>query len=56
MIEALNDQITKKGIEINEYKEKYNIQVQGQDDLPLDQEDELKETKRQAVVVNPIEV
>lgn len=32
VIEALNDQLTKKGVELNEYKEKHNIKIRGQDD------------------------
>lgn len=55
VIEALNDQLTKKGIEINEYKEKHNIRIRGQDDLQHPEE-ESKEAKRNAIVVNPIEV
>lgn len=57
VIDALNDQVTKKGIEINEYKEKHNIRIRGQDDLQQQEEDNNnKETKRKAIVVNPIEV
>ncbi|KAJ1531628.1 hypothetical protein ONE63_000300 [Megalurothrips usitatus] len=33
VISDYNDQITKKGKEINEYKEKHNIRVRGQDDI-----------------------
>ncbi|XP_034253235.1 probable prefoldin subunit 2 [Thrips palmi] len=34
VITDYNEQITKKGKDINEYKEKYNIKVRGQDDMP----------------------
>lgn len=53
VIENINEQLTKKGSELNEYKEKYQIRIQGQDDI---QQDEAKETKRNAVVVNPVQV
>ncbi|XP_032673290.1 prefoldin subunit 2 [Odontomachus brunneus] len=56
VIDALNDQLTKKGIEINEYKEKHNIRVKGQDDIHRQEEDSSKEAKRNAIVVNPIEI
>ncbi|XP_043478246.1 prefoldin subunit 2 [Leptopilina heterotoma] len=55
VIETLNEQLTKKGVEINEYKEKHNIRIRGQDDIPQQDEDS-KESKRNAIVVNPIEV
>lgn len=56
VIDALNDQLTKKGIEINEYKEKHNIRIRGQDDIQQQEENGNKEAKRNAIVVNPIEV
>lgn len=56
VIDALNDQVTKKGIEINEYKEKHNIRIRGQDDLQRQDENSNKEAKRNAIVVNPIDV
>ncbi|KAL0106298.1 hypothetical protein PUN28_016191 [Cardiocondyla obscurior] len=57
VIDALNEQVTKKGIEINEYKEKHNIRIRGQDDLQQQEEDNNnKEEKRKAIVVNPIEI
>ncbi|XP_014471463.1 PREDICTED: prefoldin subunit 2 [Dinoponera quadriceps] len=56
VIDALNDQLTKKGIEINDYKEKHNIRIRGQDDMQRQEEDSNKEAKRNAIVVNPIEV
>lgn len=55
MIDSLNDQLTKKGVEINDYKEKHNIRIRGQDDLQRQEEDTNKEAKRNAIVVNPIE-
>ncbi|XP_051167715.1 prefoldin subunit 2 [Leptopilina boulardi] len=55
VIETLNEQLTKKGVEINEYKEKHNIRIRGQDEIPQ-QDDDSKESKRNAIVVNPIEV
>ncbi|OXU22090.1 prefoldin subunit 2 [Nasonia vitripennis] len=54
VIETLNEQLTKKGTEINEYKEKYNIHIRGQDDVQ--RQEESKEAKRNAVVINPIQV
>ena len=36
VIADYNEQIMKKGKEINDYKEKFNIRVRGQDDLPSD--------------------
>ncbi|XP_033212723.1 prefoldin subunit 2 [Belonocnema kinseyi] len=55
VIESLNEQLTKKGVEINDYKEKHNIRIRGQDEIPQHDEDS-KEAKRNAIVVNPIEV
>ncbi|XP_034934154.1 prefoldin subunit 2 [Chelonus insularis] len=55
VIETLNDQIEKKGKEINEYKEKHNITIRGLDEAQQ-AEEESKEPKRNALVVNPIEV
>ncbi|XP_053971352.1 prefoldin subunit 2-like [Hylaeus anthracinus] len=51
VIDALNDQLTKKGVEINEFKEKHNIRIRGQQDVQRQGEDS-KEAKRSAVVVN----
>ncbi|XP_008551540.1 prefoldin subunit 2 [Microplitis demolitor] len=54
VIETLNEQLEKKGKEINEYKEKNNIRIRGLDELQQTEE-ESKEPKRNALVVNPIE-
>lgn len=56
VIDTLNDQLTKKGVEINDYKEKHNIRIRGQDDIQRQEEETNKEAKRNAIVVNPIEV
>lgn len=31
LIETLNEQVVAKGKEVNEYREKYNIRIQGED-------------------------
>lgn len=54
VIETLNEQLIKKGVEINEYKEKHKIHIRGQDDVQ--KQEESTETKRNAVVVNPIKI
>ncbi|XP_076676956.1 prefoldin 2 [Andrena cerasifolii] len=56
VIDALNDQLTKKGVLINEFKEKHNIRIRGQHDVqrPAGEDKEDKEAKRSAVVVNPL--
>lgn len=32
VIEAFNEALSKKGVELNEYKEKYKLKIRGQDD------------------------
>ncbi|XP_066585721.1 prefoldin subunit 2 [Prorops nasuta] len=54
VIDSLNEQLTKKGSEINEYKEKHNIRIRGQEEI-LQQEEESKEPKRKVIAVNPVE-
>ncbi|XP_029056540.1 prefoldin subunit 2 [Osmia bicornis bicornis] len=55
VIDALNDQLMKKGVEINEFKEKHNIKIRGQQDIQRQDEDkDSKEAKRSAVVVNSL--
>lgn len=52
LIEGLNKQLTKKGIEINEFKEKHSIRIRGQDeeDLPEKKVD----SPARNVMVNPL--
>lgn len=38
LIAKLNEQLGKKGEEINEYKEKYNIRIRGQEDLKQEEQ------------------
>lgn len=38
-IEKLTEQLSKKGIEINEYKEKHSIRIRGQEDLKQEEDD-----------------
>ncbi|KAJ8683662.1 hypothetical protein QAD02_019454 [Eretmocerus hayati] len=56
VIETLNEQLTNKGKEINEYKEKYNIRIRGQEDAQKQEKEESQEAKRNAVVIDPIKV
>ncbi|CAH1391939.1 unnamed protein product [Nezara viridula] len=55
--ESLNEQVTKKGIEINEYKEKHNIGIRGVDDPPQSSTSEgekATESTPMRIMVNPI--
>ncbi|KAK9502238.1 hypothetical protein O3M35_011046 [Rhynocoris fuscipes] len=58
LAETLNEQVMKKGTEINEYKEKYNIRIRGQDEIPtaLNEENDQKSEAqpRNVIMVNPI--
>ena len=54
-IEGLNEQLIKKGQEVNEYKEKYNIKIQGQEDHTSgDSEGDKKPRAGNVLVVNPM--
>lgn len=58
VIDAVSEQLTKKGAEINEYKEKHNIRIRGQDDISEKDSEEKnvpsKDTTRGNVLVeNP---
>ncbi|XP_043283545.1 prefoldin subunit 2 [Venturia canescens] len=55
IIESLHDQLEKKGVEINDFKEKNNIRIRGQDELHRADQDS-KENKQNAIVVDPIEL
>lgn len=58
LAETLNEQVTKKGQEINEYKEKNNIRIRGQDEIPSAVNDENEQKSeaqpRNVIMVNPI--
>ncbi|XP_031834630.1 prefoldin 2 [Nomia melanderi] len=54
VIDNLNDQLTEKGIEINEFKEKHNIKVMGQQDVQQPQQNEGSNEAKSSVVVNSL--
>lgn len=55
LINSLNEQLTKKGIEINEYKDKFDIQLQGNKTSAPPPKQENESAPRSAgVVVNPV--
>ncbi|XP_003700898.2 prefoldin 2 [Megachile rotundata] len=55
VIDVLNDQLMKTGIKINEFKEKHNIKIRGQQDIQRQgEEKDSTEVKRSAVVVDSL--
>ncbi|PSN35961.1 Prefoldin subunit 2 [Blattella germanica] len=54
-IESLNEQLIKKGQEVNEYKEKFNIKIRGQDEHSAGSTDGDKKPRTgNVLVVNPM--
>ncbi|GLG93138.1 hypothetical protein R5R35_012749 [Gryllus longicercus] len=53
-IENLTEQLTKKGQEINEYREKYNIKIRGPEDQPSGDAAEGEQKPRTGNVLVPI--
>ncbi|KRT80088.1 hypothetical protein AMK59_7775 [Oryctes borbonicus] len=49
-IEKLTEQLTKKGLEINEYKEKHSIRIRGQEDLKQEEEANVAESRGNVLV------
>lgn len=48
VIEAITEQLSKKGTEINEYKEKHNIKIRGQDEIPEEKEEKSAATSSES--------
>ncbi|KAJ4441507.1 probable prefoldin subunit 2 [Periplaneta americana] len=53
-IESLTEQLSKKGQEVNEYKDKYNIKIRGQDEHSSEAEGDKKPRTGNVLVVNPM--
>lgn len=55
IIKTLNEQLTKKGVEINEFKNKHNIQVRGDGFSPMSEvvesQNEEKKTEHGGLVI-----
>lgn len=58
IVKTLNEQLTKKGVEINEFKNKHNIQVRGgfaePTEMPESQSGEKKAEHGGSVIVNNV--
>ena len=52
VVEALNNQVTVKGQEINDYKEKNNIKIRNRDDIILPENESDKKSQNQGVLVD----
>lgn len=53
VITSLTDQLAKKGTEINDYKEKHDIRIRGQNDIAQQEEkSEQKSSKSNVLVSN----
>ncbi|KAF5295962.1 hypothetical protein FQA39_LY12734 [Lamprigera yunnana] len=52
LIVKVNEQLIKKGTEINEYRERYNIRIQGKEDMKQDGDKEAKAESRGNVLVS----
>ncbi|XP_067013407.1 prefoldin subunit 2 [Anabrus simplex] len=54
VISTLSEQLSKKGVELNEYKEKYNIRLRGQDEAATEAEGEQKPRTGNVLVEQPM--
>lgn len=51
IIEVVTEQVTKKGQDLNKFKEQHNIKIRGQDDLP-EEEAKAGAVNRNVLVAN----
>lgn len=52
LIEKVNESLVKKGSELNEYREKHNIKIQGQDDIKHEEDKDSQKESRGNVLVS----